>query len=115
MSRLPINDEARARLRAAQLEEAKALHAVQSAEAACAKARITLDAAETTLVQAQAALVRISGAHRAALLLDVTAERLQRIAKGARTLGSAGGAATRALSPRPPDAPATTAATPDQS
>jgi multidrug resistance efflux pump len=115
MPRLPINDEARARLRAAQLEEAKALRAVESTEAACVKARSVLDAAETSLAQAQAGLVRVSGPHRAALLLDVTAEHLQRIAKGARTLGSDSDAATRAPSPRPPAAPAASATTSDPS
>lgn len=114
MSKLPINEEARARLRAAQLEEAKALRAVESTEAACVKARSVLDAAETSLAQAQAELVRISGAHRAAVLLDVTAERLQRIAKGARALGSDGDAARRVPSPRPPAATAATAAPSDQ-
>ena len=68
--RRPVNDAARARLRDAQKAEAQALRLVGAAEKVRARAQRTLEKAERSLAEAQAGLVRVSGADRAALLLD---------------------------------------------
>ena len=78
-SRLPVDESARARLRAAQKAEATALKAVQAADKVRSRARTALDSAERAVTAAQAELVRTSGADRAALLLDVPVKVLPRL------------------------------------
>lgn len=65
-----VLDAARSRLRAAQQAETRALRAVTAAEKVRDRARRALEKAEHKLAEAQAGLVRVSGADRAALLLD---------------------------------------------
>lgn len=68
--RRPVNDAARGRLREAQKAEAQALRLVGAAEKVRARAQRTLEKAERSLAEAQSGLVKVSGADRAALLLD---------------------------------------------
>lgn len=68
--RRPVNDAARERLRDAQKAEANALRLVGAAEKVRERAQRALEKAEHSLAQAQAGLVKVSGADRAALLLD---------------------------------------------
>ena len=69
-NRRPVNDAARVRLRDAQKAEATALRLVGAAEKVRDRARRALAKAEHSLSAAQAELVKVSGADRAALLLD---------------------------------------------
>lgn len=69
-SRRPVNDSARARLRDAQKAEVDALRLVGAAEKVRDRAQRVLDKAEHSLAEAKAGLVKVSGADRAALLLD---------------------------------------------
>lgn len=80
-TRLPIDEAARARLREAQKAEVTALKRVQTAGTARARARTALDSAERALAAAKVALVRTSGASRAALLLNEPVKELQRVAR----------------------------------
>jgi hypothetical protein len=66
----PVRDDARARLRDAQKAEADALREVTAAEKVRDRARRALARAEQSLATAQAGLVKVSGADRAALLID---------------------------------------------
>jgi hypothetical protein len=66
----PVRDDARARLRDAQKAEADALREVTAAEKVRDRARRALARAEQSLATAQAGLVSVSGADRAALLID---------------------------------------------
>lgn len=68
--RRPVSDTARERLRDAQKAEANALRLVGAAEKVRERAQRALERAEHSLAQAQAGLVKVSGADRAALLLD---------------------------------------------
>lgn len=70
-TRHPVADETRARLREAQKRETAALRDVTAAEKARARAQVTLDHADRSLAAAQSGLVKVSGAERAALLLDL--------------------------------------------
>ena len=80
-TRLPIDEAARARLREAQKAEVTALKQVQTAATARARARTALDSAESALAAAKVALVRTSGASRAALLLNEPVKELRRVAR----------------------------------
>lgn len=81
---MPIDDSARARLRAAQKAEATALRDVEAADRVRQRAQQKLNAAEATLREAQLELVRVSGPERAAGLLDLPVERLPSVAKAKR-------------------------------
>jgi len=83
MAKLPVNEDARARLRAAQLDEIKALRGVEAAQAGYAKALAALHETDNDLRDAKSALIHTSGVERAALLLGVTPTELQRAAKAA--------------------------------
>lgn len=83
-----MSEKARERLRDAQRREVAALAAVEAAEAskeraqakfaaAMAEPRKAVDAAGFRLACAQAALVQVSGASRAARLLDMTVTGLR--------------------------------------
>ena len=69
-NRRPVSDAARERLRNAQRAEANALRVVGAAEKVRDRALRALEKAERSLSEAQAGLVKVSGADRAALLLD---------------------------------------------
>ena len=69
-ARRPVSEAARERLRDAQKAEANALRLVGAAEKVRERALRALEKAERSLAQAQAGLVKVSGADRAALLLD---------------------------------------------
>lgn len=69
-NRRPVSDAARSRLREAQKAEATALRLVGAAEKVRDRAQRALEKADQALAEAQAGLVKVSGADRAALLLD---------------------------------------------
>jgi hypothetical protein len=88
VTRRPLDERARARLREAQKAESDAVAAVQAASADREGARAKLDAvivkhqvaingADHELSKAQAQLVSVSGIERAALLLEETAATLR--------------------------------------
>lgn len=81
--RYPIDNAARDRLRDAQKAEAEALRAVGAAGKTHQKARQSLIAAERDLAAAQVELVKISGAWRAAQLLNESVKLLRRVAREA--------------------------------
>lgn len=91
---MPIDDSARARLRAAQKAEATALREVEAADRVRQRARQTLNKAETTLQAAQLELVRVSGPDRAAGLLDLPVAQLPVAAKTKRRQSPASSAAS---------------------
>lgn len=78
-NRLSVDESARARLRDAQKAEATALKAVEAAELVRSRAMRSFESAIATVSAAQAALVRVSGVDRAALLLDVPVKDLRRV------------------------------------
>jgi hypothetical protein len=86
---MPRDGRARERLREAQQREAEAVAAVFVAQGALQKARakrdaaiasatVVVDAAEEVVAAKQAALVKVSGVERAALLLGLKATELRR-------------------------------------
>jgi hypothetical protein len=88
--RLPRDVHARERLREAQRQEAHMLAAVYAAEGVLARAHAKRDAAlaatsavvqhaEDQVATAQAALVEVSGVHRAAILLAVDPSDLRKV------------------------------------
>lgn len=81
---LPIDESARARLRAAQKAEAVALCKVEAANVVFERNKRLLTKAEESLATAQADLVDVSGMTRAAVLLGVSVEQLQRAVKAAK-------------------------------
>jgi hypothetical protein len=96
LGRLPIDGEARERLRTAQVAEGTATGAVYDAQAAVeaaigkrdqavAAASVAVQAAETALASKYAELISVSGADRAAVLLGMTRTALKRLAKNGTT------------------------------
>jgi hypothetical protein len=99
VTRRPLDERARARLREAQRAESDAVAAVQSASANREGARAKLDAvivkhqvaingADHALSKAQAQLVSVSGIERAALLLEQPVTALRAAVRS--TTGGAG-------------------------
>ena len=103
VTRRPLDERARARLRAAQKAESDAVSAVHAASANRESARAKLDAViaryqvaitgtDHSLSMAQARLVSVSGIERAALLLEEPVAALRaavRSSKGRSTKGEA--------------------------
>ena len=81
---LPSTETARARLRAAQKAEARALRDVEGADHIRQRVKRALDEADASLRAAQLELVRVSGLNRAALLLDVPVDKLRSATPGRR-------------------------------
>lgn len=82
MSPFPTDPEARKRLQEAQRAETDALKAVELATRARDRVQTKLDAAATEVDRAKAALVAVSGAWRAALLLNEDVRALRRLPGG---------------------------------
>lgn len=83
MSSLPVDTDARARLREEQAAEAVALRSVQRAQDARTKQEQRLAAAQSTLAEATVELVRVSGAWRAARLTGEPVKVVRQMAREA--------------------------------
>lgn len=87
MCPFPVDPAARQRLHAAQRAETDGLKAVELAVYARDRAQRSLDAANRELDTARAALVKVSGLARAALLLNGDEAVLRRAVRSARSVG----------------------------
>jgi hypothetical protein len=83
MASIPVESDVRTRLREAQAAEAAALKTVQRAQDARSKQQQRLDATQGKVDEAMAALVRVSGAQRAARLADEPLKTVRRMARDA--------------------------------
>jgi predicted KAP-like P-loop ATPase len=83
MTSIPVESDARSRLREAQAAESAALKAVQRAQEARSQQEQRLAAAQGKVTEAIAELVRVSGAHRAARLADEPLKAVRRMARDA--------------------------------
>jgi multidrug resistance efflux pump len=99
VSRMPLDERARHRLREAQQKESEAVAAVHAADAARETAQAKLDAlvrqhqdriqtAEQRLSLAKAELVSVSGIERAASLLDQPVKALRAAVRAAKEGGA---------------------------
>jgi hypothetical protein len=80
---IPVESDVRTRLREAQAAEAAALRTVQRAQDARSKQQQRVDAAQAKVDDAMAALVRVSGAQRAARLAGDPVNAVRRMARRA--------------------------------
>lgn len=83
MARYPVDEASRNRLCAAQKAETEALRAVDVTLRARERLQVNVNRADAAVASAKVALVRVSGAWRAAQLLGEDVKDLRRLARDA--------------------------------